>query len=94
MATERSQHQQWADKQVAALIEIGVNPLDAEKSVQWVLTHLPAGEDPATYIFPANALYEDPASDAAISDARADWYAADHIPARFKRLLDAKEETE
>lgn len=94
MATERSQHQAWADSQMAALIELGINPLDAQRTVDWVLANLPPGEDPATYIFPADVLYQDPASDAAIADARADWYAADHIPAKYKRLLDAKEESE
>lgn len=92
MATERHEHQHWANEQIAALIELGVNPIDSQRAVDWVLANLPDGEDPATYIFPAYVLYEDPASPENIRDARADWYAAEHISARWKRLLDAKEE--
>lgn len=90
MATERSEHQMWAESQISALIELGINPIDAQKSVDWVLDNLPHGEDPATYVFPAHALWQEPASREAIDDAAADWIAKDSVPARFKRILHAR----
>lgn len=94
MPTERSEHQAWAESQIAALIELGINPLDAQKSVDWVLEHLPPDADPATHIFDAAELYEEPDTPENVHDSRADWYAADHIPPKYKRLLDAQEESE
>jgi hypothetical protein len=29
-----------------------------------------------------------------VADARADWYASDDVPQRYKRLLDARERME
>lgn len=92
MAIERSPHQQWADAQIAALVELGIDLVDAERQVQWVLDNLPEGEDPATYIFPDHVLWQDPASDEAVQDARVEWYAADRIAPKYKRLLDARAE--
>lgn len=94
MATERSEHQQWADAEIATLVEFGMDLADAEKAVKWVLDNLPEGEDPATYIFPDNALWEEPSAPENVQDARVNWYAAEHIPAKYKRLLDAKEESD
>ncbi len=90
MAVERSQHQQWADEQVRQLIELGINPLDAQEAVDWVLANLPPGADPATYIFPASALYDDPATQ--MGNAAAAWMASDSVPNRFKRILHARAE--
>lgn len=94
MATERTEHQAWAESQIAALIELGVNAVDAQKTTDWVLVHIPLGENPATYIFPAEMLWEEPSSQAAIDDAAAAWMASDSVPNRFKRLLHAKQESE
>jgi len=79
----------WAESQIQALIRIGIDALEAERSVNWVLRHLPPNADPRTYIFPAEVLYE-PLDEAAVSDARQDWYANDAIPNKYKRLLDAR----
>lgn len=79
----------WAEKQIQALITIGLDAIEAERSVTWVLQHLPPGADPTTYVFPAEVLNE-PLDEKAINDARADWYSSDSVPAKYKRLLDAK----
>ena len=81
----------WAEKQIQALIAIGIDAIEAERSVNWVVQHLPPGANPTTYVFPAETLYE-PLDDKAVADARADWYASEAIPAKFKRLLDARED--
>jgi len=80
----------WAESQIQALISIGFDAIEAERSVNWVLNHLPPGADPRTYVFPAETLYE-PLDEIAISDARTAYYANDAIPPKFKRLLDARE---
>jgi hypothetical protein len=79
----------WAEKQIQALIAINIDAIEAERSVTWVLTHLPPGADPRTYVFPAEVLYE-PLDDKAVSDARQDWYQSDAVPSKDKRILDAK----
>ena len=42
MATNPT-HQKWADRQIAALLDLGIDLADAQASVQWVLDHLPEG---------------------------------------------------
>lgn len=79
----------WAENQIQALIRIGFDAIDAERSITWIITHLPPGADPRTYVFPAEVLNE-PLDDKAVSDARSDWYQSPEIPQRFKRILDAK----
>jgi hypothetical protein len=83
----------WAEKQIQALIRgpsgRGLDAIEAERSVTWVLQHLPPGADPTTYVFPADVLNE-PLDEKAVADARADWYSSDSVPAKYKRLLDAK----
>lgn len=82
----------WAEDQIADLIEAGTDPLDAEKIVAAALAAIPMGEDPATYAqTPMAAARDAEITDEDIADARADWYASDAVPQRFKRLLDAKE---
>lgn len=83
-------HSKWANRQVAALVELGVNPLDAQASVDWVLRHLPADADPATYVFPDSALIDDLSTRESVADARMAWYGDEDVPAKYKRLLDAK----
>jgi hypothetical protein len=79
----------WAESQIQALITIGFDAIEAERSVNWVIAHLPPGADPRTYVFPADALYES-LDEKAVSDARQDWYDSASISAKFKRILDAK----
>jgi hypothetical protein len=78
----------WGESQIQALIRIGFDAIEAERSVTWVMTHLPPGADPRTHVFPAEVLNE-PLDDKAVSDARQDWYASDAVPNKYKRLLDA-----
>jgi len=86
------QLQKWAEKQIQALISIGIDAIEAERSVNWVLTHLPPNADPRTYIFPAEVLYE-PLDEVALNDSRQDWYSSDSVAPKFKRLLDAREDS-
>jgi len=82
----------WAERQVEALIEMGDDPLDAEKFVADALAMVPEGEDPGTWIPDAEALalsFTVAAAD--VADARADWYASEDVPNAWKRLLDATE---
>lgn len=84
--------QKWAEREIQALIDVGQNPHDAEAIVKRILDRLPPGADPETWI-PGTADLQENANitDADVLDARADWYAADDVPNRFKRLLDAKD---
>ena len=94
MATERSEHGQWFDEQVAQLVELGYSLIEAEKRQQWILDNLPMGADPATHIFDSYILYDEPSAPENELDSRAAFMASDDTPGRFKRLLAAKEETE
>lgn len=80
----------WGEGQIQELIKIGISAIEAERSVTWVITHLPPGADPTTYVFPAEVLNE-PIDEAAIADARLAWYADPAIPPKYKRLLDSRE---
>lgn len=84
-------HRKWEDEQIAVLTDIGIDLAEAQRSVNWVLDNLPEGEDPATWVPPAHVL-DTPLNNAAIQDARVDWYAKDSVSPRFKRLLDAAED--
>ena len=84
----------WAELQIADLIAAGTDALDAEKVVAAALAAIPLGEDPATYVqTPMAAARDAEITDEDIADARADWYASDDVPQRYKRILDAKERT-
>ena len=85
-------HSKWANQQVQAAIEIGINPIDIAKAVKWVLDHLPPGADPATYVFTADELMEDITRPEIIADARNAWYGNEDVPSAYKRLLDAGEQ--
>lgn len=89
----KNPHQDWAESQIAALVEIGVDLIEAQRSVKWVLDNLPSGENPATWI-PTAEQMQSSITDADIQDARADWYAQDNVPPKFNRLLDAVEDVE
>ena len=89
----KNPHQDWAESQIAALVEIGVDLIEAQRSVKWVLDNLPEGENPATWM-PTAEQMQSAITDADIQDARADWYAQDNVPSKFNRLLDAVEDVE
>ena len=90
--TDPDARRRWADRQVAELIDAGDDPLDAEKFVAQALAMIPPDADPETWVPTAVAAARmAQITDTDIEDARADWYASDDVPARFKRLLDAKE---
>ncbi len=90
MATERHEHAAWAESQTQALVDLGVNILDATKRIDWILANLPPNENPATYIFPAHVLYQDPAGEQ--QDSAAAFIASDDIPNSKKRILGARAE--
>jgi len=79
----------WIDKQTKALIDAGVNPVDAARSAKWAIDTMPAGSDPDTWIPTVLDIAENPDDETVLHDTRVAWYADDSIPAKFKRLLDA-----
>lgn len=79
-------HSAWAEKELSALISIGVNPIDAQRTVTWVLEHLPPGADPATWVPKASDLNE-PINDNIIQDALIVWIMLSAV--RYKKLLSA-----
>ena len=91
MATDQARHRKWADRQIAALLDLGVDLVDAQRSVQWVLDAMPEDADPDAWVPPAEMLYREPAAAENVQEARAAWYASDGVPAKYKRLLDARE---
>lgn len=80
----------WAADEVNALISCGIDPLDAQNTVKRVLAKLPAGADPRTWT-PTAPLGDVEITENDIQDARADWYASETVPAKFKMILDAPE---
>ncbi|GIV81714.1 MAG: hypothetical protein KatS3mg051_1068 [Anaerolineae bacterium] len=82
--------QEWARRQVQALIDVGVHPVDAERAVRWVVDNLPDGEDPDQWI-PGLALLVALTAEStdAIADARGTWYADEAVPNRYNYILDA-----
>ena len=94
MPAERAPHQQWADAQRAALLELGYDLADANKRIAWILDNLPIGADPATHIFDPQEIYLEPSDPEQEMDARVAWLADDAVGARWKLILDAKEEQE
>jgi hypothetical protein len=85
-----AEHEAWAKSQLRALLELGVSPIDASRSVKWVLANLPQGADPATYVFPAQVLWQEPSSAVAVQDARVYVYSADGYASKYKAILDAR----
>lgn len=83
------QLQKWAEGQISELLKLGIDAIESQRSINWILRHLPPGADPRTYVFPADMLNE-PLDEKAIADARTDWYSSDAIQAKYKRILDAK----
>ena len=88
LATERAQWQQWADKQRDALLDIGVDLIDAQRRVDWVLEHLPNGGDPSVWI-PTGSDLDTPIDKEATSDANVVYMASDATPRRLTLLLSA-----
>jgi hypothetical protein len=85
-----AEHEAWAKSQLSALLELGVSPIDAQRSVKWVLANLPQGADPAAYVFPAQVLWQEPSSAVAVQDARVYVYSADGYASKYKAILDAR----
>lgn len=94
MPTERSPHQQWADAQRTALLELGYDLVDVQARITWILDNLPPDADPATHIFAADELYLEPSDPEQVMDARVAWIADEAVGARWKLILDAKAENE
>lgn len=83
--------ERWANGQIDAAIKIGVNPLDAQNAVKRFLAKLPPGADPNTYLpRDAGTVQLDVSSQETLADVRGAWYGDEKVPARYKRLLDAR----
>lgn len=80
-----TERERWAEEQVAGLVNAGVDLVDAQSTVDRVLAVMPEDADPDTWLPDLGANL----TDADVADARADWYASDAVPTKFKRLLDA-----
>ena len=80
-----TEREQWAEEQVEGLVDAGVDLVDAQATVARVLAAMPDDADPNTWLPDLDATL----TDADVVDARADWYASDTVPPKFKRLLDA-----
>lgn len=74
----------WAEKEIQALQAIGVNYLDAQRTVNWILSKVPPGQDPATWVPALSDLKTDVSQSDAV-DASAAWF--ERAPEKFKRLL-------
>lgn len=84
---------EWAEGQIQALISLDINPLEAQRSIQWLLDHLPPLADPNKWIPSAEQLADvEPTAPRGypIVDARLAWYVSEAIPTKYKRLLDAR----
>lgn len=82
----------FAIAQTAALLRLGTPVQDVERTLKWLERTLPADADPATWLPTADQVGV-ALDEAAVQDARADWYTRRSVPKRFKRLLDAKAAT-
>jgi hypothetical protein len=80
-----TEREQWTEEQVIGLVNAGVDLVDAQATVARVLAAMPEGADPDMWLPDLDATL----TDADVVDARADWYASDAVPPKFKRLLDA-----
>jgi hypothetical protein len=80
----------WAERQVRVMVDCGVSLANAQAAVAFALRRLPQNADPETYVLPAALLEQNVADPALVQDARADFYQQDHVPATYKRILDAR----
>lgn len=91
MATDFAARQEWTRRQVEALIDLGDDPREAEEYVRATLEMLSPWADPETEVPDPTAVARAAAlDDRATFDARVEWYAADWVPPKYKRLLDAR----
>lgn len=79
--------EKWKNRQIAALIRYGQNPIDAANQVERALAKMPPGADPNTYV-PRDVPNEDLSGKAVLDDMRAAWYQ--RAEPRDARLLDAR----
>lgn len=82
--------EKWSNAQIHAAVARGVNPIDAANAVKRFLAKLPQGADPNTYVPNDNLLSMDLVSGTVLDDVRSAWYGDEKVPAKYKRLLDAK----
>jgi hypothetical protein len=81
-------------RQTAVMLKLGIAPIDIERSLTWLESHLPPGADPATWMPTAADLQDDGlVTEATVADARQAWYANKQVPRRYKRILDARSES-
>lgn len=85
----KNPYQDWSESQLRALLEAGVDLPDAQRTISWVLSHVPGHAHPATWVPTADFLIPYP-TQSDVSDARVDWYAKRSVGTTFARLLDAE----
>ena len=81
----------WLRGQVDALVALGDDPREAEDYLQDVVARVPPWSDPADWV--PRATESRAFATVSPTDrflARVDWYAADWVPPRYKRLLDSR----
>lgn len=81
--------ERFKTQQIQALIAAGQNPIDAANQVKRFLAKVPPHADPRSYV-PRDLPNEDLSSEAVLDDLRASWYGDEKVPAKMKRILDAK----
>lgn len=86
-------HDKWAERQIRVLVECGVSLANAQAAIAFALKRLPANADPDTYVLDAALLEQNVSDPALVQDARADFYASEHISLKYKRILDARTAT-
>lgn len=87
------ERRRWYKRQAAVLLALGDDLADVEAVLAKTLAWLPPGADPKEFVPDQTQLERaNPVGEKAIADARTTWYAADWVPARMKRLLDARPE--
>lgn len=85
----KNPYQDWAESQLQALLEAGIDLPDAQRTISWVLSRVPGHAHPATWV-PTVEFLSPYITEADVADARVDWYAKRSVGSTFARLLDAE----
>ncbi len=74
-----------------ALLDAGLSTQEAERIARLIVERQQNGVDPGRVLNEAEMAEMADVSQEDIDAARAEWYASRAVPAKFKRLLDARE---
>lgn len=82
--------QTWAEQQKIVLVSLGVNPVDAEIVVRWLVDNLPPLQNPDTWIVPARLFAQlRVGDDTLLREIVSAWMADETVEERHRRLLTA-----